>query len=98
MVVVVLNHADNVHVCKLSPVKLFDEPCTTISSVSSKSILPPFPESNVGPLVNVPLLLPAKSLHVVPLPGYDFLFAASTAKTKPSVTIFGENENAFVID
>jgi len=25
VVVVVLNHADNVHVCKLSPVKLFDE-------------------------------------------------------------------------
>jgi len=44
----------------------------------SKLILPPLAESNVGPLVKVPSLLPTKSDQVVPDPGYDLLFPAST--------------------
>ena len=48
--------------------KISDPNCTR-SLAPSKTIEPPFPESNVGPFVNVPLLeLLLKSVHVVPLP------------------------------
>jgi hypothetical protein len=42
----------------------------TTSSTPSNTIDPPLALLNVGPFVNVPLLLPRlKSVHVVPLPG-----------------------------
>jgi hypothetical protein len=61
-----------------------------ISSTPSKTILPPFAELKVGPLVNVPLFPPLdKSDHTVPEPGYDLVLAASKHNTNPSVIIFG---------
>lgn len=60
-----------------------DVPQLTTSSVPSNTILPPFPLLNVGPFVSVPSLpRPLKSVHVLPLPGYDEPVPASKYKTK----------------
>jgi hypothetical protein len=64
---------------------------SVLSLTPSKTILPPFVELNVGPFINVPLLLFLdKSLHIVPVVGYERVFAASKYNTSPSVIIFGE--------
>jgi len=63
-------------------------PTLTKSLIESKTMFPPNVELNVGPSVNVPVFaLPLKSVHVVPLPPYEFLFPASQCHTNPSVDI-----------
>ena len=60
----------------------------TKSSTPSNLIEPPLFMLNVGPLVNVPVpTLPVKLYHAVPDLGYDTILLASTANTRPSVTI-----------
>lgn len=52
-----------------------------------KVSLPPFNELYVGLPVNIALFpLPLKSVHVVPVPGYDDALPASKFNVKPDVT------------
>jgi hypothetical protein len=49
-----------------------------VSFTPSNTIEPPLDELNVGPLISVPPeIVPTKSFHVVPVVGYDLVFAAS---------------------
>jgi hypothetical protein len=70
--------------------KVFPVPKLIVSSTPSNTIDPPFVLENPGLFINVPLLLLLlKSVQIVPLPGYDLVFAASRLSTRPFVITFG---------
>ena len=69
-------------------VEKFNEvPKSIYSSFPSKVHIPALSELNCGLFTKVQLFVPIKSVTVVPLPGYDLIFAGSTANTNPSFTI-----------
>jgi hypothetical protein len=76
------------NVTALEPVRLVFMMSTYLFSFIIR--LPWIDELYVGAELNVPALLRVKSVHVTPLPGYDFPLAASKASTKPEVTMLGE--------